>query len=469
MFQKVQKTLRRGALALTVSVASVAAVQAQTLSDALAMAYEHSGLLEQNRALLRAADENVAVSIAALRPIINWFGNVSYEYSDSDLTGVTRLSQDRFAGIGVSLDLLLFDNGQSKLATEAAKESVLATRQGLISVEQTVLFNAVQAFMDVVADDEIVKLRVNNLRLLERELQAAQDRFEVGEVTRTDVALAEARLAGARAQLAAAQGDLEASKEFYAAAVGARPGNLVTPRSLPKAASSIDEAKAVAVRSHPQMLQAQFQISAAELNVQRARAAMGPSINLKSRVGTRREFDSSQFADSASVAIELGGPIYQGGRLSALLRQTMAQRDAERGNLHVVRHNIRQQAGTAWARFLASGSQIQASVRQVEAARIAFEGVREEAKLGARTTLDVLTAEQDLLDAEADRIEAQALQIVAAYGVLSSMGLLTVDYLNLRVERYDPEAYYNLVKNAPALRSEQGQKLDRVLKAIGKE
>ncbi len=470
MFQKVHKAVRHGALALTVSTVSFGAAQAQTLSDALATAYEHSGLLEQNRALLRAADEDVAVSEALLRPIINWFGNVNYDYGRTGSGSVTTaVGWTPYANIGVSADLLLFDNGNSKLAVEAAKESVLATRQALVSVEQTVLFNAVQAFMDVVADDELVKLRQNNLRLLERELQAAQDRFEVGEVTRTDVALAEARLAGARAQLAAAQGDLEASKEFYAAAVGERPGNLVTPRSLPKAAGSLDQAKTVAVRSHPQMLQAQYQISASEINVQRARAAMGPTVTLKTNIGARRDFDSSAFSDSARVGVELGGPIYQGGRLSALLRQSMARRDAERANLHVVRHNIRQNAGTAWARLIAAGAQIQASARQVEAARIAFEGVREEAKLGARTTLDVLTAEQDLLDAEADRIDAQAVQIVAAYAVLSSMGLLTVDHLNLRVERYDPEAYFNMVKNAPALRSEQGKKLDRVLKAIGKE
>jgi outer membrane protein len=373
MFQKVQNAVRRGALALTVSVVSMSAAQGQTLSDALATAYEHSGLLEQNRALLRAADEDVAISQALLRPIINWFGNVNYDYGRNGAGSVTTaVGWTPYANIGVSADLLLFDNGNSKLAVEAAKESVLATRQALVSVEQSVLFNAVQAFMDVVSDDELVKLRQNNLRLLERELQAAQDRFEVGEVTRTDVALAEARLAGARAQLAAARGDLDASKEFYAAAIGERPSNLVTPRSLPKAAGSVDQAKTVAVRSHPQMLQAQYQISASEINVERARAAMGPTVTLKTSVGTRRDFDSSVFSDSARVGVELGGPIYQGGRLSALLRQSMARRDAERANLHVVRHSIRQNAGTAWARLIAAGAQIQASARQVEASRIAF-------------------------------------------------------------------------------------------------
>jgi outer membrane protein len=471
MFQTLKTTAKRGLAALALSTSLAGLANAQTLSDALATAYEHSGLLEQNRALLRAADEDVAATTALLRPIVDWFGSVNYDYAASR-SPVTRTRTSVWtpdATLGISASILLYDNGASKFAVESSKETVLATRQGLVSVEQQVLFSAVQAFMDVVRDDEIVDLRLNNLRLLERELQAAQDRFEVGEVTRTDVALAEARLAGARAELAAAQGDLAASEEFYASAIGDRPGNLVTPTSLPSAAGSIEEAKAVAIRSHPDMLSVQHEILAAEFLVNRARATLGPTVRLDTRLTRRQELDSNTYQEGADIGVTLSGPIYQGGRLSALLRQSMARRDAVRASLHLTRHNIRQQAGTAWSRFVASGAQIQASARQVEAARIAFEGVREEAKLGARTTLDVLTAEQDLLDAEADRITAQATQIVAAYGVLSSMGLLTVDHLNLRVERYDPEAYYNLVKNAPALRSEQGQKLDRVLRAIGKQ
>jgi outer membrane protein len=414
----------------------------------------------------------VAATFALLRPIISWFGSVNYSYGrarSASTVGGTFSSTTPDSQFGLTAEILLFDNGATKLAVEAQKETVLATRQGLISVEQSVLFSAVQSFMDVVADTEIVELRENNLTLLERELQAAQDRFEVGEVTRTDVSLAEAQLAGARAQLAAAQGDLAASQEFYAAAVGQRPGRLVTPRQLPRTVKSIEDAKAVAIRSHPDMIQVQHQIAAAELNVDRSRAAMGPTVTLNGSASMTQEFDTNYFSEGASVGVNLGGPIYQGGRLSALLRQTMAQRDATRAGLHVTRHSIRQQAGTSWSRLLAAGAQIQASARQVEAARIAFEGVREEAKLGARTTLDVLTAEQDLLDAEADRISAQATQIVAAYALLSSMGQLTVDQLNLQVERYDPEAYYNMVQDAPALRSERGQKLDKVLRAIGKE
>ncbi len=471
MFQQIRRAVSAGALAASVSVFAVNAANSQTLADAMATAYEHSGLLEQNRALLRAADEDVAATYALLRPILSWFGSVDYTYGRgrSIADGSIATSNRDNATIGISADILLFDNGATRLAVDASKETVLATRQALVAAEQNVLFDAVQSFMNVVRDTEIVTLRVNNLALLERELQAAQDRFEVGEVTRTDVALAEARLAGARAQLSAAQGDLMQSQEFYAAAVGVRPGNLVSPQQLPYTAKSIDDAKSVAVRSHPEMIRAQHEISVAELNVERARAVMGPTVNLSGRASVQHEFSDDRFTDGASVGISVGGPIYQGGRLSALLRKSQAQRDGTRAALHVTRHGIRQQAGSAWAILVSAGAQIQSSIRQVDAARIAFEGVREEAKLGARTTLDVLTAEQDLLDAEADLIASQATQVIAAYGVLSSMGLLTVDHLNLNVEQYDPEAYYNMVQDAPALRSERGQQLDKVLRSIGKE
>lgn len=472
MLHRVRQAVQLGALALSVSMVSLGAAKAETLSDALAAAYENSGLLDQNRALLRAADEDVASTLALLRPMINWFGEIGLGYTVGETAATTPSSynsMDRQAAIGLSFELLLFDNGVTKLAVDAAKETVLATRQALISAEQSVLFDAVSAFMFVVRDTEIVLLRQNNLRVLERELQASRDRFEVGEVTRTDVALSEARLEGARAELAAAQGNLLESQEFYTAAIGHRPGRLESPKSLPYTANSIDDVRAVALRSHPQLTQAQYEISAAELNVLRAKAGMGPTVTFTARQYVDQEFGDPYYTNSSSVGLSFSGPIYQGGRLSSLARKAAAQRDAVRAALHLTRNNVSRQAGTAWARLIAAGAAIKSSERQVVAAQIAFDGVREEAKVGARSTLDVLTSEQDLLDAQSNVISAQATQYIAAYGVLSAMGLLTVDHLNLRVERYDPEAYYNLVKDAPALRSKRGQQLDKVLKTIGKE
>ncbi|WP_299350704.1 TolC family outer membrane protein [uncultured Shimia sp.] len=461
--------IRAGALAVSLAFTMPAATSAENLADALAHAYEHSGLLEQNRALLRAADENVAQTYASLQPILNWFGSVDYTFGSSQVSSIRRNLDTAQSSIGLSLQILVYDNGQSKASLAASKETVLATRQALINVEQQVLFDAVQAYMAVIRDTQIVELRQNNLRLVERELQAAKDRFEVGEVTRTDVAQAEASLAGGRAELAAAQGDLMQSQEFYSAAIGHRPGVLVSPRRLPQVPATMEQAKAVAIRGHPNMLRSQLDISAAEFLVLAAEAAMGPRITLDSTLSVEENFSNSDHNHVGVVGLTFSGPIYQGGALSSLVRQAMAQRDAERGNLHVVRHTTRQNAGNAWASLAASKAQVTATARQVEAARIAFEGIREESKLGARTTLDVLISEQQLLDAEASRITAQTNQITATFALLSSMGLMTTDHLNLKVQRYDPEAYYNAVKDAPAARSERGKQLDKVLRSLGKE
>ena len=467
------KTMRAGAVALSVLAMLPVQATAETLADALASAYEHSGLLIQNRALLRAADEDVAVALSALRPIIGWSAGIERQFSkfaSATTLGTTRHSSATEASIGLSASLLIYDGGASKLAVEAAKETVLATRQQLISIEQQVLLGAVQAYMNVVRDAQIVELRRNNLRLVARELQAAKDRFEVGEVTRTDVALAEAQLAGGRANLAVAQGNLMASKEQYAAAIGRQPGTLRTPKGLPQVPARIEEARAIAERRHPDLTAVKHAIQAAEYGVQRARSAMGPTVRLEGQYGFSQDLGTDDyFSQGGSVSLGLTQPIYRGGQLSALLRQAMANRDAQRGRLHATRHSIRQQAGSAWAGFASAKAQLDASGQQIEAARIAFDGVREEAKLGSRTTLDVLIAEQDLLDAESNRITARASEVTAAYAVLSSMGLLTAENLGLKVEQYDAEAYYNLVKTAPTNRSKRGQQLDKVLKAIGKE
>ncbi|MEQ9695699.1 TolC family outer membrane protein [Shimia sp. SDUM112013] len=472
MARGILNSFKAGVIAMAAAVSMPVAAQTETLADALASAYDHSGLLQQNRALLRAADEDVAATYALLRPILNWSGTVTQQFgtfSSATTGGVTRDIDTAEAFIGLGFELLLYDNGATRLAVEAAEEAVLATRQTLLNTEQAILFEAVQGFMDVVRDAQIVQLQQNNLRLVARELQAARDRFEVGEVTRTDVALAEARLAGGRADLAIAQGDLMRSRERFAAATGHQPGALVAPSVAPKTPATVEDVKAIAVRSHPLMIKAQHDIAAAEIAVLRARALMGPSVRLEGSYGLTEDFDNPYSTHAGSVGIRATGPIYQGGRLSALLRQAMARRDAARAALHDTRHTIRQQAGSAWAVLAAATAQLAASGEQIEASQIAFDGIREEAKLGARTTLDVLIAEQDLLDARSNRITAQAAQYSAAYGVLSSMGLLTAEYLNLNVEIYDPVAYYDMVRDAPALVSKRGQQLDRVLRAIGKE
>ena len=459
------------ALATAAALVSAPALKAETLADALVGAYKHSGLLDQNRAVLRAADEDVAIAGSALKPVLRWSASATQSFGRTRTSRSLPSQSNSALTVSAALigDLLIYDFGASQFRIEATKETVLATRNLLLNVEQQVLLRAVVAFMAVIEANETVALRNNNLRLLTQELRAARDRFEVGEVTRTDVALAEAQLAQARSGLAGAEGALLRAQEEYRNAVGRKPGRLRTPPNVPKLSGDIKKAKAGAVRRHPLMRSAQHQVSAADLLVRAGEAAMKPSVSLNGQLGLSNRLDSSGSSATGSVGVTVGQTLYQGGRLSAEVRRAMANRDAQRANLHVVRHDVQQAVGNAYADLRSARAQLDASDRQIRAARIAFRGIREEATLGARTTLDVLDAEQSLLDAESIRVSARAQVYVAAYAVLAATGRLTAQDLKLPVQIYDPAAYYNLVKDSPAKKSKQGEKLDRVLRALQKD
>jgi outer membrane protein len=448
---------RRLAAAALIAVAAGAPSGAETLGDALVSAYKTSNLLDQNRALLRAADEDVAISVSSLRPVLN------YAVSATQTFG-TRV--DALSGVlSLSADILLWNAGRSQLSIDLAKESVLALREALVNVEQNVLYNGVAAYMNVIRASEFVALRDNNLRLITQELRAATDRFELGEVTRTDVSLAEARLALSRANLAAAQGDYNAAREQFKAVTGHYPGRLAAAPAAPRTATSLEEARAIALRTHPSIRQAQRQVTISELAMEIALTAMKPTISAGARVGLADTGNTS-----GQLTLQMTGPIYSGGKLSAQYRKAVAQRDAARAALLQQGVIVGQNVAVAWAQIAVAAAQLQASEQQIRASTVAFRGVREEATLGARTTLDVLNAEQDLLDAQANRISAYTTYYTATYALLREMGLLTVDHLKLGIVTYDPAGYYNAVKDAPVRKvSPQGQKLDRVMKSLGKK
>lgn len=456
--------MRKWLQAVVVAVAGMTAAPmagAETLADALVAAYRNSNLLDQNRAVLRAADEDVAVAVSSLRPVVGFTAQSSWRKADvAGATGVIT-TEGLSSSLSLSAELTLLDFGRNRLGVEIARESVLATRQALIDVEQQVLLATVQAYVDVRLAQEVVALRNSNLRLITQELRAAQDRFEVGEITRTDVAIAESRLASSRAALAAAEGDLMIAREAYKAATGAYPGRLAGLPKAPKLPRSLEEAQSVAMRTHPEILQAQHQVTVAELQVELAKAGMKPTLGARASISR-----DDEGLDTQTFGLELNQTIYAGGRLSALYRRALAGKDNARSGLQQTAVGITQNVGIAWANLAVSAASIEASDRQIRAAQTAFDGVREEAALGARTTLDVLDAEQELLDARNARLDAEAQRYVGVYQVLSTMGLLTVDHLQLGIPTYDPEAYYDAVKNAPAT-SAQGKKLDRILEKIG--
>ncbi len=440
--------LRAGIAALFLALPA----RAETLADALADAYRNSNLLEQNRALLRAADEDVAQAVAALRPVLNFLLSASYQ----DPAQFENLN----ATATLAADITIWAGGANRLAVDASREAVLATRQGLLQVEQNVLLSAVQAYMDVVSAAEFVDLREANLRLITQELRAAQDRFDVGEVTRTDVSIAEARLASSRAARSAAQGDYEVAVAAFQAAVGRAPGLTQGAGIAPAIPGTLDEAIAIAVRGHPAILQAQHEVQAAEIATEIAKAASRGRLTGSARLSVDDDGN-----DASSIGLDFRQPIYQGGAASSAYRQALARRDASRAALLQTVRAVEQQVRNAWALLQVANAQIRASEQQIRAAQVAFDGVQEEAKLGARTTLDVLNAEQELLDARTARVDAGVQQVIAVYSLLASMGLLTVDHLGLGVPTYDPEAYYNAVRRAPAT-SPQGQRLDRIMDSI---
>ncbi len=458
--RKMLRSMVFGVAAAVATAGTAVTVQAETLADALIAAYRNSNLLEQNRATLRAADEDYAISISSLRPVVSYAANAgkSWVRDNGGWDSVSGLS----ASISLSAELTLVDFGRRQLGIELAKESVLATRQALVNVEQQVLLAAVQAYVNVRLTQEIVLLRQSNVRLITQELNAARDRFEVGEITRTDVSQAEAALASAQALLVTAEGNHLVAREAYKVAVGSYPGRLAALPASPSIGRSVQEARAVALRTHPTILSTQHQVKASELNVALAEAAMKPTVGLGLTLS-----DSNTTDLNARLGLSMNQTIYAGGANSARYRKAVANKEATFAGLRQTVVLVEQNLANAWSSLDVYRASITATDGQIRAAQAAFDGVREEAQLGARTTLDVLEAEQDLLNARASRLEAEANRYVAVYAVLSGMGLLTADHLKLGIPTYDPEAYFNAVKNAPST-SVQGKKLDRVLEKLGK-
>ena len=470
---KTLRILATAALSTALALGAVA-TRAESLSDAMVSAYRTSGLLTQQRALLRAKDEDVAVAVAGLRPVINYALNTAVNSNQrtswpaSFTDGVTETIS---ATAQLSMDVTVYNFGVNTLRVDLARENVLMTRDALVGVEQLVLLRAVQAFLDVRSAHETAMLQANNVRLITEELRAARDRFEVGEITQTDVSYAEAQLAAGKSNEAAARGQLMIAREEYKAATGHYPSGLQVPPAAPISVRTLSEAKALARSRHPDVLAQQRAVKVADLSVEIAHRSMLPNLTAGGRASRTLSRTHVSSSDSTSVGVDLtlSGPIYQGGQLSALYRQAKARAEANRAALHITVQNVEQTVANAWAQIAVAQASLQATDQQIRASRVALRGAREEATLGARTTLEVLSFEQDLLDAQAARISAQSNQYLAVYNLIAAMGLLTADRLRLGIATYDPEAYFNAVKRAPIYDiSPQGAKLDAIIETLGR-
>lgn len=446
----------------------------KTLQEALIEAYQTNPTLLSERASLRSQDETVAQARAAGRPTMT--GVMVGERAQTTLfpNGVadTQDSIDSFRA-SLNIELLLFDGGKTSNAISAAENMVFAGQSNLNASEQNILLQAATAYLDVRRDLRFVALGESNVKLIAQQVEASKDRFQVGAITRTEVALAEARLAAAKTNLAASLGRLALSKEIYRAIIGSNPVNLQAPPRLPQLPSSLGEAESIAMREHPSILAARYAEKAATHDLERARAAWSPNISLGASVSYSNSDGKTQGtiftppqpipgAMQNSVTISGQIPIYQGGAMSSGLRAAVEIFEARKASTQSVMRTIRQATATAWANLRVARASINAARLEIEANQIAYDGINEELRLGVRTTLELLDAEQRLLTARSNLASAQRDEYVATFNLLSAMGLLTVDNLALGIPAYDPNINFDRVKNAPDIIFEGGTVLDAI-------
>lgn len=423
-----------------------APADAENLAGAIAKAYETNPSLISARAALRAQDESVPQARAGMRPTVTGSASVSQTFSSTE--GAQR--QDQPLNLGVRATQTLFDGGRTFHAVEGAEKDVAADRARLIDTEQSVILAVITAYSNVRRDVQFVRLAEANVRLIAEQLRAAQDRFEVGEVTRTDVSQAEARLAQSRSNLAANEGALARSRQAYRRVVGEIPDALDPTPPLPDVPATLDIAIQNAMDAHPLIVAARFDEDSARSGVKTALSGFLPTVTLDGQVNLANQENGlrdSQATFSSSVALNATIPLYQAGAQSSRVRQAQAFANQRRADLSVTTRGIYEAVENAFSDLDVARIAIRATRQQVSAASLAYDGVKEEAKVGARTTLDVLDAEQELLNARSDLISALRDEYVAAFTLLSAMGMLTVSDLGLDVNQYDPTLNYDAVND----------------------
>ncbi len=458
-----------GAVALALAVGRP--VSGETLTDAFVAAYQNSNLLEASRALLKTQDESVVTALAALRPTVNAVAAVESSLTRAPMPqSIRRITDGAVTGsLGLTVELLLTDGGNRKMAVKAARESVMATRQTLLDVEQAVLLNAAIAYHDVVRQTELLRLAESGLNVMETEREAAEGRFELGEITRTDVSLVEARLAVARNRALLGQGELEIARENYRLATGSYPGELAGLPPSPEIPATLEDARSIAMRIHPSIVQGKHLVAAAQLALERAKTANDPRLTLAGTVGGSREVGAwANGVDRLSVSLSAAMPLYAGGKAISVARQARANVDRTRSELQQAAQVASQQVAIAWTRLEIAASSIESHDQQVAAAELAYEGVKAEAEFGLRTTLDVLDSEQDLLSARNDRVAAIHERQIAVYRLLSTMGLMTVQHLGLGIPVYNPEEYLSSLESG-SVDAGPASRIDGLFKSVDVE
>lgn len=441
-----RRLLLAGVAALSLGSVWTRPAAATDLEEALALAYSTNPTLDAERAQLRSTDENVPQALSGWRPTVSAQANVSHEWLDpTKPAGSTTDFSPRTYGITVTQPV--FRGFRTVRGTSEAENQVRAERHRLVGTEQDVLFAGVQAYMGVVRDQAILDLNENNVKVLQAQLESTEDQFQVGELTRTDVAQAKSSLQGAIADRMAAEGDLKTSRATYRQVIGAEPVDLKMPTPKLDLPATKDEA-VVEARNVPDVNAAQFDQKAAKDQVDVTFGQMLPEVSIQ---GSFQRNEDDNFGTSNSNAGVVMGvvtiPLYQAGNVESQVRQSKQQYYRSRRLVDEALRNAEQQAIAAWQALDTANAQISAFQEQVTAAKIALDGIRQEQQVGARTIIDVLDQEQAYLNAEVSLVSARTNQVVAQYQLLSAIGRLTAKDLALKVDHYDPTKHYKEVRD----------------------
>jgi outer membrane protein len=420
-----------------------------TVQEALAAAYRNNPTLQAERAGLRGVDEGVPQALSNWRPDAEVTGDVARSATFTS----TRTERDQVRtprGVELSLTQPLFRGFRTVAATREAESQVRAARARLTATEQEVLLDAVRAYMDVVSDLAVLELNTGNEQVLARQLKATRERFRVGELTRTDVKQAEARLTGATTDRIQAEGDLEASRATYRKVIGETPENLIKPQRAFMGKAPPDKAVALkrANDDNPSVIAAIYDERAARHNVDEVRGELLPTLELSATLSRDMESTGNESrADEKSIMMTLTMPLYQSGAVHSRLREAKQAVGQGRFLTDQARLDAVEEATHAWEALETAQARINSFSSQVKASEIALEGVRREAEVGARTVLDILNAEQELLDTEVKRVQAQRDEVVALFELKAAMGQLTARHLGLSVAYCDPTRHYEEVRD----------------------
>ncbi len=461
---RLELVIAGAAMAIMASLGSPA--RSETLNSVLTRAYVNNPQLNAQRAGTRATDENLPIANSGYLPKVTATANGGFNHTAYNVAGAGSAAGAGVGGatsskgnsvtdtvprsVGLTVTQTLFDGYRTPNSIRQAESNVFGSRETLRNIEQSVLQSAAQSYMDVLRDTAVLDLRSSNIKVLDEQLRQTQDRFKVGEVTRTDVAQAEAGLAGSRADFYTAQSNLQNSIASFRQVVGIQPTRLEAARPVERGLPpTLAVAVSISQVEHPSVQAALHQVDAQSLQVKIAEGALYPTVSVQGALSQNYDYQATPGSTvfTGSVLGTVSVPLYEGGSDYAAIRQAKETLSQARLQADVQRDNVRAAVISAWGLLESSRATVQSDQAQVNASEIALNGVREEARVGQRTTLDVLNAQQTLLNARVALVGAQRDRVVASYSVLASIGRLSISTLGLNVSQYNPIVHFDQVKD----------------------